>query len=364
MGEQIRVLAVADPAVMAYVDPNNGILEGFSEEVIFDVVPWDEYYPTMMDVFAGKASYDVVMVAGHLWLYDFVKAGYLRELHYEREDIMPVIYEEMKQEGKLYLSPSFCDGHIITYRKSVLADICGNTFEESITVDELIRAVEKVYATTGKPAIALKAASSEIFTDALPYLRMNGADVYDGKPEALEPGLVEYCKLKRWAVEGTETFGNAEIAEAIQKGHVPIATTWSGQMGVVYDVECEEPEDLGFTTFDTAWNVTWSFAISSSSLNADKAERLLEYLRSPNVDRIVGNACGAPIRKCNYDKGKDGHPWYPCQLKMFENAKPLPKQEKAGDKNGVFYEEIWNAFTGKTTPGQAIASSMRRINKI
>lgn len=364
MGDMIRVLAVADPAVKAYVDKKSGILDGFGKKVVFDVFPWAEYYDTMMGVFAGKKDYDIIMVAGHLWLHDFVKEGYLKELHYDREDILPVIYEELKDDGKIYLSPSFCDGHIICYRKSILKEVLGELPKDVISPREYIDIAEKVYEHTGKPSLAMKAHSSEIFTDALPFLRMNGEDIYkDGEVnlKACTEGLREYCKLKKYAAVGTENYGNDEIAKAIREKEVPMATTWSGQMGVVID-GCVEKEDLGFTTFDTAWNVTWSFAISAGSRNED-AEEFLAYLRNLKIDKIAGKVSGAPVRESSYKDDGDS-PWYSCQLRMFENAKPLPVMEKAGDKNGVLYEEIAKAFAGEISPEDALKKSYERIKNI
>jgi multiple sugar transport system substrate-binding protein len=143
-----------------------------------------------------------------------------------------------------------------------------------------------------------------------------------------------------------------------------MAVTWSGQLGVVYTASCIEKEDLGFTTFSTAWNVTWSFAISSNSQNKEKAEKLLRFLRSPQVDKIAGGYSGAPIRRQSYLDGLNQYPWYACQLSMFENAKPIPNIEAAGDKNNVFYEEITNAFAGRKSPKKAMTDAEQRINQI
>ena len=56
----LKVLAVDDPAVAAYVNKNYGILAAYDSRVRFDVIPWSGYYEAMMDVFAGKAEYDIV----------------------------------------------------------------------------------------------------------------------------------------------------------------------------------------------------------------------------------------------------------------------------------------------------------------
>jgi len=78
--ERIRVLAVADPAVYVYADTKFNILNKFKEQtgiqVSFDIVPWADYYSILMNSFK-EYKYDIVMVAGHLWLQNFIDNGYL-----------------------------------------------------------------------------------------------------------------------------------------------------------------------------------------------------------------------------------------------------------------------------------------------
>ncbi len=371
MDRVVKVLAVADPAVSVYVDKKFKILDKFDGDVQFDVVPWAKYYSTMMDVFAGKAFYDVIMVAGHLWLRDFVESGYLIPIEFEEEDILPGIVQEIKYKEFTYLSPSFCDGHMIVYRKKILQEKYGKLFDEVITPHEYIQAAINVAYNDQMAAVAMKAHQSEIFTDALPFLRMGGQDVYDKNTFKVNcnnsnviNGLKSYCVMKKLAPKDTDTYGNEEIAEAIQKKKAAMAVTWSGQLGVVYNEDCEDKEDLGFATFDTAWNVTWSFAISSNSKNIEKANELLRYLRSPEVDLIAGAHSGAPVRRNSYTDGMNKYPWYSCQLRMLENAQPIPCIKSAGDKNGILYEEIANAFTGAKPPELAMEDAERKINEI
>lgn len=357
--DKLKVLAVADPAVTGYIDEKANILNNYSEKVSMEIVPWDKYYDTMMAALSGKVKYDIVMVAGHLWKCDFINNGYLKELTYETEDILPVIAKEMKYKNKIYLSPSFCDGHMIVYRKSIIKKVTGGLLQSVITPQEYMEVAEKLSGSGYK--IAMKAAQSEIFTDALPFLRMNGNDVYveeTGEVQCNTPdiinGLEHYCKLKKFACEGTENFGNDEIAEKIKKKEAAMAVTWSGQLGVVWEQDCLEKEDLGFAAFSTAWNVTWSFGVSASSGNVERAADFLKFLRMPQVDVIAGNRSGAPVRLGSYEKGKLQFPWYECQLKMFEHAKPLPDMIDAGMKNEVFYQEIHKAFQKEISAKEAM----------
>lgn len=367
----IKVLAVADPAVAVYVDKELNLMQSFRGTVQFDVVPWAQYYETMLDVFMGKAYYDVIMIAGHLWMRDFIDKGYLAPIELKEEDILPSIVREIKYKNRTYLSPSFCDGHIIVYRKSIVEKKYGKLFEKVITPSEYIKVAAILGSNEEMAAICMKAHQSEIFTDALPFLRMGGQDVYDVDTlaatcnnDAVIEGLKAYCELRKYAPKDTDTYGNEQITELIQKKKAAMAVTWSGQMGVVCSDACLEPEDLGFATFDTAWNVTWSFAISAKSENKEKANELMQFLRSPQIDAIAGAHSGAPIRRQSYIDGLGRFPWYSCQTSMIELAKPIPNIRSAGDKNGILYEEIAAAFAGKKTPADAMSDAQAKINQI
>ena len=372
--KKIKILAVQDPAVSVYVDSRLDLLRKFPKkdvEAEFDIVSWDDYFETMMKSFQGNADYDIVMVAGHLWLRDFVEKGYLQEISYDFEDILPVIAREMQYKGKTYLSPSFCDGHMIAYRKSAVEKAAGKLPGEIMTADEFVDIAEKLHKAGYQNPIALKAAKSEILLDALPYLRSGGKDVYTQTESGiscniaeLENELEKYVSLKKFAPEETHTYGNDDIREMLSDKKAMMATTWSGQLGVVMK-DCSEKEDIGFSTFDTAWNVTWSFAITGVSKNKEDAQALLEYLRSPEIDAVAGECSGAPVRKSNYEKGADIYPWYRVQLRMIEEyAEPFPPLAEAGDMNGVLYDAIYSAFTGEKSVRQAIDEAQAKADSI
>ncbi|MGB5824767.1 MAG: extracellular solute-binding protein [Proteocatella sp.] len=371
--QRLKVLAVQDPAVSVYVDPAHDILGKFPEdiEVEFNIVSWDDYFKTMIESFEGKADYDIVMIAGHLWLRDFVDKGYLAAINYDFEDILPVIAKEMQCDGRTYLSPSFCDGHMVVYRKSMLSKVLDKLPEEVISTDEFIDIAQKLHMAGHDAPIALKANASEILLDAVPFLRSQGKDVYaqSGSETTCNIGKMEsevekYISLRSLSPEDTNTYGNDEIRDLLAGRKVAMATTWSGQLGAVMK-DCLEKEDLGFTTFDTSWNVTWSFAITNMSRNKDKAEKLLKYLRSSEIDALAGECSGAPVRKVNYIEGIEKYPWYKVQLRMIEEfAKPFVPVMKAGDKNGVLYEAIYSAFINEKSIKTALKEAQIKVDSI
>ena len=369
----VKVLAVKDPAVDVYVLPQYNVLADFKGAVQFDVIPWSSYQAKMTKALAGEEDYDVVMVAGHLWLGDLVDAGCLAPIEALEEDIMPALRQECMYKDKTYLSPSFCDGHMVVYRKELLEQVLASPWGAVITPQQYIEAAKQLaqQKNAGIAPLAMKAHPSEIFTDALPFMRMQGVDAYDlqtGRAncdnEELITGLEAYCALKKYAIAGTDMYGNEEVAAAVREKKVAMAVTWSGQLGRIYQEDCLDRQALGFSTLSTAWNVTWSFAVNARSERQEQAGQLLRYLRSSGIDAIAGAYSGAPVRRENYARGQAEFPWYDCQQQMIERAKLLPVMARAADKHALFYAELAKAFAGEKTPAAAMRAVAREISPL
>lgn len=381
MEKRLKVLAVADPAIYAYTDSKYTVIDQFNKEyraeVEFSIIPWNEYYDTMMQTFEGKYDFDIVMVAGHLWLKDFVNKGYIAEVKlpdsedYDYQDFLPVIAEEMRIGQKTYLYPSFCDGHILLYRKSIVEEIMGESIPQTVDTDTILSIASKCNGVNGMKGIALKAHESEIFLDFLPYLRNEGVDAFDKvsheptfNNENGRQALEKYLSLKSFAPKDTYRYGNDEVREAFQQKKTILAVTWGGQLGVVLSDRCQELEDIGFAAIKSSWNVTWSFAVSSKSKKQELANTFLTYLTSKEVDRIIGGFAGAPVRKSTYEADSAKYNWYNTHLKLLEYAKPLPMMDNAGVKMAPLYEHIYNAFTGKEDVVKALEEAENKVLQI
>lgn len=378
----LKVLAVGDPAVYAYTDSRFSLIEKFNKtrgvKVEFNIVPFDRYYETMMSTFNGEQDYDIVMVAGHLWAKDFINQGFLAEVQYpstkeyNREDILDVIAGEMVVDGRPYLYPSFCDGHIFLYRKSVVSRVMNEQLSDVVDTDTILLLAEKCDRVDNMRAIALKAHQSEIFLDFLPYLRNEAIDAFDITSHAPsfnnEKGIIalkKYNSLKKYAPEDTHTYGNDEVRVAFQKKKVALTVTWGGQLGVVLNDRCLDIEDVGFAAIKTAWNVTWSFAISQRCKNKKLANEFLAYITSSEVDRIVGGYAGSPVRKSTYVKDAEKYRWYDTHLKLIEKyAKPLPMMDRAGEKMAPLYDYIYKALTGELDAGEALAYAEVKVKSV
>jgi multiple sugar transport system substrate-binding protein len=260
-------------------------------------------------------KYDIVMVAGHLWLYDFVKNGSIKEIgeysdNYDYQDILQTIRDEIEIDGKKYLFPFFCDGHMLLYRKSVF----GDNLKDTVDIDELIDLVSHSRVDNSN-VFTLKAHVSEIFQDMLPYFRSEGVEPFDAEGNTYfnNPlGLValeKYISLKKYCDSGVQNFGNEEVLDQIQKGKCKIGVTWSGQIGQVMNDDCIDSDDIEFASLDTSWNVTWCFGINKFCKDDESAQIFLEYITGKDVDKRVGYYCGNPVRLSSFEAGIDDNKW-------------------------------------------------------
>ncbi len=228
----IHVLAVNDPAVLTYADKRFGILEAWSKKsghkIQFTILPWAEYTSALMETLKNRdGMYDIVMIAGHLWLQDYINQGFLRPLagiksmintYGSYEDVLPQIRGEIERDGTPWMLPSFTDGHMVFYKKDKIQEVTGKLLPEVITASEyvdLVRSIGTHPVGRGKRFLAMKAHPSEIFLDWLPLFFEGGNHIFDedlnpifNTPKAIK-ALSDYISLKEFALPGVEAFGAA-----------------------------------------------------------------------------------------------------------------------------------------------------------
>jgi multiple sugar transport system substrate-binding protein len=362
----LRVLAVGDPAVYGYTNKEFQIIENYEKsnniKIVFDIVEWEVYYNTLLQSFL-RYNYDIVMIAGHLWLTDFVSKGYLSEINvekdeeYDYEDFVDTIRNELVLYNKQYLLPSFCDGHMLAYRKDKMS------FKQAQSIS-ILDTLSKI--NVGETC--LKAHPSELFLDMLPYLRGFGVEPFgsDGKSlfdkNKMIHAMRHYKNMVKLSVDNTLSYGNKEVLEAIQSNQVNCAVSWGGQIGQILNEKCIEPNNLDFIGLEESWNVTWSFAFPKIGRNKKEALAFVKYLTSKKIDRIIGAYCGNPTRRSTFLIDQDKYPWYKNLFLMIKNAKPLPNVSNTGNIIGIFTEEFESYLNDSQNEEKTIQNIITRTS--
>ncbi|WP_018527033.1 ABC transporter substrate-binding protein [Alkalispirochaeta alkalica] len=385
----VKVLAVGDPAVHGYVDPELGILRKYQERqgvsVDFDILPWDQYAERLfVEVRKARPDYDVVMVAGHVWLAEFVTKGYLapldsyqalRDPAYDPGDIHPSVASEMSYQGNSWLVPSFTDGHLLYAREEVSnllrkEDLCDP--RRYLELAELIQKSESSY----RAPLAMKISPGEVFLDWLPYLYAFGGDCFSSSGEPLfaddagRRSLEYYLDLTKYLSSSHKPFGNEEVARALRRGEVSFGLSWGGQAGVIVTEQHVKEEAFFFVTPNHPWNVTWSFGVLAGSQRKDEAVDVLAWLSSRETDRLIGVYAGSPVRRSTYgdEDLRRRCPWFPAQERLLERARLLPHLSNLGSLMAPLYSEITRAIEGECSGSDALARAaqevmLRRDNK-
>lgn len=380
----VKVLAVGDPAVYGYVDPQLGIIESFQQRsgisVEFEVLPWEQYGDRLFAVAAErKPAYDIVMIAGHLWLAQFVNAGYLEPLddygalnteEFDAKDIHPAIASEMRYKGSSWLVPSFTDGHIV-YADSATSELLSRAeLQDPRRYVDLAQRLSKTELPHLAPVV-MKVAPSEIFLDWLPYLYSFGGECFgpSGEPlfaeDAGHEALEYYLRLTAFLSKKHAPYGNEQVAAALRNGEAAFGLSWGGQAGVIVSEEHANNEYFVYETPQYPWNVTWSFGVLSASSNKHDAVELLAYLGSREVDCHIGVYAGSPVRKSTYRDAalRKRCPWFTAQEQLLERARRLPHLPKLGSLITPLYAELSRAFRGECTASEALITAREAVEQ-
>lgn len=369
--KKISVLAVNDPAVQAYVDQDINIIQEIESalecELAIDIIDFADYYDSLMQAFE-TGDYDIVMVAGHLWLASFVEKGYLSPIDiqpsasYDYEDVLKSIREEMCYKGQQYLLPSFCDGHMVLYRRPAFVQ----AFNSVVTPMDIKSTLEKEFDKTMAPFV-LKAHPSEVFLDVLPYFRAYDVEPFDaeGQPafntEAGYQAVKSYKAMLLYCPSDTLSYGNDEVKNAIQQKACVVGITWGGQLGAVMKHPCLDPETISFSVLKKPWNVTWSFGLNRKSQKQDLAVEVMQLLTIKEIDKQVGRICGNPTRYSNFDADRKRYSWYTQVQHMIENYVPLSSFPQLPEAIGIVTEALTNILEDKVTVEQGLSSADQEI---
>ncbi|KXG44595.1 extracellular solute-binding protein [Tepidibacillus infernus] len=116
--KQIKILAVNDPAVYAYVrETENAITKTWEEanqvKVIIDIIDWDQYKNTLDVALKNReGNYDIMMNPGNFWLPELVEKQLIIPLDeylddYDLNGIIESVQDEMKYNDHIYISLLF-----------------------------------------------------------------------------------------------------------------------------------------------------------------------------------------------------------------------------------------------------------------
>ncbi|HZV47660.1 MAG TPA: ABC transporter substrate-binding protein [Thermodesulfovibrionales bacterium] len=346
----------------------------------------DEQHQFYVINLEGKSSDFDVLSMDVIWVQEFARAGWLRDVtgllpEDERDEFFPGPLQAVAYKGIVYAIPWYIDAGILYYRKDLLMKY---GFSPPEKWDELIAVAR--YIIPREPELygfIWQGKQYEgLVCNVLEYFWGNGGDVFNEAKVVIDSSenihalafmrdlIVKYGVTPALVTTAIEEptrhiFGNGK---ALFMRNWPYA--WNiferhgspvkGKVGVTRLPSFKE--GVSASTLGG-----WQLGINRFSQHPEEAEKLLCFLTSPEVQKLLAISIGyKPTRKALY-KDKDllrEQPFIAGLYDVFMNAKPRPVSPYYMMLTQVMQPEFSAALTGIKTPEMALISARKQIEHI
>lgn len=346
----------------------------------------DEQHQFYVINLEGKSSDFDVLSMDVIWVPEFARAGWLRELNHlmpeeEREDFFPGPLKAVTYKKRVYAIPWYIDAGLLYYRKDLLEKY---GFKPPETWNDLVKIAQ--YIIKKEPNIygfLWQGKQYEgLVCNVLEFFWSNGGDILkDGKVviysrenihalQFMRDLIVKYKvtpPLVTTAIEEPtrHIFGNGR---ALFMRNWPYAlnifekesSVVKGKVGVFH-----LPSFLGKGSASTLGG--WQLGINRYSKNPKAAEKFIKFLTSSQSQKTLAITIGyKPTRKSLY-KDEDlitKQPFIVSLYKIFMEARPRPVSPYYMMMAQVMQPEFSAALTGIKTPEEALDSAQEQVKHI
>jgi multiple sugar transport system substrate-binding protein len=333
----------------------------------------------------GSPEFDVLSM-DVIWVPEFARAGWLRDLsrlvpEAGRGDFFPGPIEAVTYDGRLWAVPWYIDAGVLYFRKDLLEKY---GFAPPRTWDELVGISKAVME--GEPGLygfIWQGKQYEgLVCNALEFLWSNGGRVVeDGKPVLTRRENVEALRFMRDLIEKYEVtpelvttsieeptrhiFGNGD---ALFLRNWPYAwnifdaegSAVKGKVGVSVLPKFEGGEHA-------ATLGGWQLGVNRYSRNPEAAEKLVEFLTSPEAQKTLALTVGyKPTRKSLYsdEELRARQPFVAGLYDVFMHARPRPVSPYYMMMTQAMQPAFSAAIAGIRTPEEALAEAQREFERI
>ncbi len=368
------------------------LLERFEKEtgitVKDEILPasTDEQHQFYVINLEGRSpDFDVISM-DVIWVPEFARAGWLRKVTHlipedERSDFFPGPMKAVTYHGEMYAIPWYIDAGILYYRKDILNKY---GFSSPETWDELVSTAQ--YITSKEPELygyIWQGKQYEgLVCNVLEYFWGNGGDVLNDSRVVIDSaeniyalGFMRDLIVKYKVTPALVTTAIEEPTRHIfGSGRALFMRNWPYAWNIFEKEGSPVKGKVGITalpSFKKGISVSalggWQLGINRYSKNPEAAEKLVRYLTSPGVQKMLARTVGyKPARKSLYtDKELLGEqPFLAGLYEVFMKARPRPVSPYYMMMTQVMQPEFSAVISGIKTPEDALMSAGRQIEHI
>jgi multiple sugar transport system substrate-binding protein len=342
-----------------------------------------QYYVINLE---GKSRDFDVLSMDVIWVPEFARAGWLRESGHllgpgEENAFFPGPMRAVTESNRIYAIPWYIDAGVLYYRKDLLKKYgrpVPNTWSELVATAQEITQKEKGlygFIWQGKQYEGL-------VCNALEYIWSNGGEVLEGGQPVLDnPRNVEALRFMRDLITKygvTPALVTTAIEEPTRhlfgSGRALFMRNWpyawnlfekkgsavQGKTGVA-----PLPSFAGHPSASTLGG--WQLGVNRYSPHPGEAEKLVRFLTSPAVQKILALTVGyKPTRKTLYKDPDLMHqqPFMASLYGIFLQARPRPVTPYYMMMTQVLQPEFSAVLAGIRTPETALASAQKQVGHL
>ncbi len=364
------------------------------ERISPDITVRDEALPASTDEqhqfyvinLEGKSSEFDVFAMDVIWVQEFARAGWLRNLSsllppLDRQGFFPGPMQAVTYEGEIYAVPWYIDAGLLYYRKDLL-DKYG--FQPPKTWKEL---VDTARAITGKEPgmygfIWQGKQYEGLVCNVLEYMWSNGGDVLqDGKVVIDSPENAEALRFMRQLIvkygvtpELVTTAIEEPTRHIFGNGDAVFLRNWPYAWNIFEREGSAVRGKVGVSVLPAFEGGTpaatlggWQLGVNKYSKHPLAAQKFISFMTSPAAQKKLALSIGyKPTRKSLY-KDKDlqrEQPFIAGLYDVFMHARPRPVTPYYMMMTQVMQPEFSAAISGTKPPERALADAQREMTRI
>ncbi len=334
----------------------------------------------------GKSSDFDVLSMDVIWVPEFARAEWLRDLSHllseqDRSDFFPGPLRAVTYRDKIYAVPWYIDAGVLYYRKDLLGKYGFSppkTWQELVSTAQYITSREHGlygYIWQGKQYEGL-------VCNVLEFLWGNGGDVLRGEeviinsPENIHALQFMRDLITKYYISPPLVITSIEEStrHMFGNGKVLFMRNWPYALHIVEREGSLVKGKVGVSplpSFPGKISVStlggWQLGVNRYSKHPEAAERLIEFLVSPESLKILALTIGyKPARKSLYkdDALIKSQPFIVNLYEVFMKAKPRPVSPYYMMITQVMQPEFSASISGMKTPEEAMKSLRKQISYI
>jgi multiple sugar transport system substrate-binding protein len=374
-------------------EPFRKLLKKFEDENP-GIVIRDEMLPASTDEqhqfyvinLEGKSSDFDVLSMDVIWVHEFARAGWLRDLTHmlsgeDRNDFFPGPMQAVTYNNRVYAIPWYIDAGLLYYRKDLLEKY---GFSPPVTWEELIRIAQYIISREpGLYGFIWQGKQYEgLVCNVLEYLWGNGGDILrDGKVVIYSDENIHALRFIRDLIikyKVTPPLVTTAIEESTRhifgNGRALFMRNWPYAWNIFEKEGSPVKGMVGVTllpSFSKGPSAStlggWQLGVNKYSKHPEEAEKLVEFFALPESQKILAITLGyKPARRSLYSDKEliKEQPFIAGLYDVFMNARPRPLTPYYMMITQVTQPEFSAALSGIKTPEESLKAAQRQIDYI